>query len=504
MSRGLANVSRARWSGLARLLLVGIGAGAIVFAVPALPDAVTVPLTLEPLPTAIPGTRVPINSITAACPGPHTEGLAAVPPVAGSTTVLVATPPTSVLKAALAPVSASTRPGETNLVTVPSERSLGSRTTSEGVLAAPVSGASSVVIDATESLAPGLSAMQTWVARTGDDRGLSAGVCGVPAVDMWLIAGGAEVSRRERLVLTNPGGNPVTARISVYGTSGVLPTLTSDDLTIGGRSRRVLLLDALTAQEASPLIRVRVDGGSLGAAIHDSLIDAAIGQGADDATPAARPAEEQVIPLVPTGVALLRVGVPGDLAATLSVSYLTPDGALPATGLASVRIGATSTRDLPLEDPPRGTYGVLVSADQPVVSAVQARRVGTADVVGDFSWSTATLPISSLAGAPLSGDPSGAATGLLSVASGPDGAEVEVVTVAPGGATTATPLTFSARTTGTVEVTGSASVWLRVTSGEVNAAVSISDATVGELFSVIALSPARIAVDQDPIRDVTR
>ena len=57
-------------------------------------------------------------------------------------------------------------------------------------------------------------------ARPEDLRGLATAACAAGGSDLWLLGGGADPGRQERLVLTNPGDNPVTADVTVHGAAG--------------------------------------------------------------------------------------------------------------------------------------------------------------------------------------------------------------------------------------------------------------------------------------------
>ena len=61
------------------------------------------------------------------------------------------------------------------------------------------------------------------------------------------MGGGAQAARRERLILTNAGANPVTATVTVLGTTGTLPSIGTNTVTVPPMSRLALLLDALAA-----------------------------------------------------------------------------------------------------------------------------------------------------------------------------------------------------------------------------------------------------------------
>lgn len=117
---------------------------------------------------------------------------------------------------------------------------------------------------------------------------------------------------------------------------------------------------------------------------------------------------------------------------------------------------------------------------------------GTATVArGDLAWSSAQPGIGSLAGVPLGSVAAPWAVSLVLTAARAD-ATVDLISVAADGTATVTALTVLAGTTVSTPVkAAAASLWLRVHSGSVNAALATSytDAT-GVLRSVAPLGSA--------------
>ena len=110
------------------------------------------------------------------------------------------------------------------------------------------------------------------------------------------MAGGGGSTRRERVVLTNPGANTVSADVTVLGGAGLLPSTNGRNVSVPPRGRASLFVDALVGPENTPVVHVVATGGVLDAVLEDSWVDGATGRGADDASPTADPANEQVDP----------------------------------------------------------------------------------------------------------------------------------------------------------------------------------------------------------------
>lgn len=489
-----------RPSSVLRTLLTVLGAATLVAASVALPGTWEATVRSNPVPPATGATTAPITSAELACPGPQTEGLAAAPAVTGVTTVLAAAPPREAL--GFAPASG----GSVGLVAVPGDRTI-ARTTLRGrVRASVVTGASSVVVTGVGPMSPGLVAAQTRLSPTGDDRALALVACTPPAADIWLVAGGAQASRRERLVLTNPGGNPVTADIEVHGVRGRLPSLGGSGVVVPPRSRVVLLLDAVAAQEAAPVVHVTATGGEVGAVLHDTLIQAAVGLGGDDAQPSAAPSAVQVIPLVPTtGTASLRIAVPGPADAVVQVRLLAASGAVSLPGRGVQRVRGASTADFDLGAVPAGTYAIAVTSDRPALAGVITSRLSGTESSGDLAWSESAPAVTRLAGLPLSADPAGLSSGLLALSSPGVPAQARVVTVAPSGRTVTKVVAVAADSVATVDLTGASAVWVSPTAGTVY--VGVLAAVKGAsppLYAVTALRDTAVETARLPVRDLTR
>ena len=171
--------------------------------------------------------RSPVTTNSIGCPGPETEGLQGVPPVAGTTTVYAAGPPSEALQG----VDVGTGPGSVSLAAVPAGTELGQSDKQGTIVLGTLTGASAGLVTARGPLAPGLAALQTTVSTEGDDRAGVAAPCAAPKADLWLVAGGGGSTRRERVVLTNPGANPVSADVTVRGDGDTIMALSNMPLS---------------------------------------------------------------------------------------------------------------------------------------------------------------------------------------------------------------------------------------------------------------------------------
>jgi hypothetical protein len=351
------------------------------------------------------------------------------------------------------------------------------------------------------ALAAGIAGLQTTVVTEGDDRAAVATACQAPHAELWLVAGGGGSTRRERVVLTNPGANTVSADVTVLGSSGTLPSANGQDVAVPPHGRTSLLVDALVGPETTPVVHVVASGGVITGVLEDSWIDGATGRGADDAAPAAAPANEQVVPAAYLdGPARLRVAVPGTAEAVVQARALTKDGPVALPGDGVLRVPGGTVRELDLTAVPAGAYAIQVRADQPVVAGVMAERRPKGAGQSDFGWTTSTEPIEAIAGAPL---PAGATASVMLVATGGE-ATATIYVVGEAGTVDVRPFSIGADSTATLDVSKARQVSVRPTAGTVRAGLSLSLAAAGSdpLFALVPLPSAVVSATQVPVRQV--
>ncbi len=398
------------------------------------------------------------------CPGPELKGLPGLPDLPVGVRVAASAAP---LRTITGTPGVSPEPGEVGLAGMPG-RALGAPVTTRSATAsADLTSPAGVLATATQSLAPGLAAAQSWLVRTGDQRSLGSVPCTRAGADFWLMAGTGAPGRQERLVLTNPGGNPVSVDITLHGPAGPVDSAQGAGVVVPAHGRTAFLLDSISGDLASPVVHVVADGGVVGAVVNDTWLDGTRAGGSDDAVPTAPPSTDQVVPAVAvSGAAVLRIAVPGADEAVVQARVLTAQGprALPTGGV--IRIAGGSVRDIDISGLPEAAVGLQIRADVPVVASAVVTR-SRPGAPGDFAWSVSTPPITGVAGMPLV-DPPGAPKPLarkLSLTATADTVGVEVVTVDAQGAEHSQRLTVGADATTALDVTGAAAVWVHRVSG---------------------------------------
>ena len=384
---------------------------------------------------------------------------------------------------------------------------------------AKISTARSALVAGEGAMAPGTIATQrSWV-KSGDNRGLVTAACMPPAASSWLIAGGGGPGRRERLVLTNHGPNPVIVDLTVLGVNGPIQSPNGHGLVVGPHARTVILLDAIAGSEPSPVVHVVVQGGEVAAVMSDAWLDGVIPRGGDDTAPVAAPALEQVM----AGVAIagretLRIAVPGDGEAVVEARVLTASGPKPLDANGVTRVAAHGTKDIDLSALPPDAYAVQVRADVPVVAAAMVDRRLTTGAPSDLAWSGASGPIKTLAGMALGdkalggkalggkavGGPGGTGLmGRLDLAATYDPASVLVTTVGANGQASTKEVAIGADSVYSLALDGATSVWVTPLTGVVRAAVLtwVTDAG-GTLLSVTPMSDLTLTTTSVRLREL--
>ena len=490
--------------GLIRTSLVALAGVGIVFAATHGQGALALGSSADRGPVST-GATNPVRSSSLVCPGPELKGIKGVDDADVPVRVSAAAAPLRALTGTQ-PASAA---GTLSAARMPSG-ALGAPVTARGAtLSADQSTAAGVLVSGTESLAAGVAAAQSWLVPSGDLRSLGGAPCSQPGAEFWILAGGGDPGRQERLVLTNPGGNPVTVDATLHGADGPVSSPNGQDIVVPAHGRTSFLLDSISGDLASPVVHVVADGGVVGAVVNDTWLDGTRAGGSDDAVPAALPSRDQVIPAVSVaGRSVLRVAVPGDSEAVVQARVLTAQGARALPGGGVIRINGGAVRDIDLSNLPEGTVGIQVRADVPVVAAAMVTRA-LPGKPGDLAWTTSTPPITGVAGLPLVSPGVGSTSmrRFLAITSSGDTAGVEVVTVDAKGVETSHRPQLGVDASGVLEVTGATSVWVHRVSGQGQlraGLVSVQSDASGQLISIAPLRDTVLRTTSIGLREVTQ
>lgn len=499
--------------GLPRSLAIGRTAGLVAVGAGLILGAAYLPAPINVAPAASPRTVTravadPVTRTVSICPGPEALGVEGLKDSAAQTvSVMAAAAPVASLPPGFTPGKGK---GSLTVSGLPPGGSWGAPVTLRGQgVSARLSAARSAMVTGSGELAPGTVATQWSWSATGDTRRFVASACMPAAASSWLIAGGAAPGRLEHLVLSNPGANPVTVDVSVFGVGGPTRSPNGQGVVVAGHGRTVILLDAIAASEASPVVHVIARGGKVASVLSDSWLDGLVPRGGDDAVPVTGPAREQVIAGVPIdGRASLRVAVPGDSEAVVQSRVLTPRGPKPLPANAVTRVGPGSTRDIDLGSLPPGAYGVQLRSDVPVVAAVMVDSRRTASGPSDLAWAAASSPIRTLAGMVLPASSVRGFTQRLDLVATTAPATVRVTTVGPDGGAGTKRVVIAADSVSTVSLKGASSngaqsVWVTPVKGVVRAAVltAVTDAA-GPMLSLTPLTDLTLTATPSPLRQL--
>ncbi len=470
--------------------------------------AVNLPAPIDLARRTVPGPALaahtdPVALAQVICPGPEELGVAGLKDsrVQISTVTAVTAPLASLPTGFAAPAG----PGSLTLSGLPAAGKWPAPATARGeVVSSKVSTAQSALVAGVGPIAPGTVATQrSWV-TSGDDRGLYTAACMPAATSSWLIAGGAQPGRQERLVLTNPGPNPVTVDLTVLGVKGPIQSPNGRGLVVGPYARTVVLLDAIAGSEPSPVVQVKAQGGEVAAVLSDTWLDGIVPRGGDDAMPTAAPSREQVIAGVSvSGRATLRIAVPGDNEAVVQSRVLTQTGPLALRAGGVTRVAAHSTKDIDLGSLPPGAYAVQVRADVAVVAGAMVERRTAAGTHSDLAWSSSSAPIRTLAGMALHQAAGDGLIQRLDLAATKDPGSVLVTTVGADGKASTKEIAIGADSLSLVPLADATSVWVTPLTGRVRAAVvAVVTDKDGTLLSVTPLADLRLTTTSSPLREL--
>lgn len=467
---------------VARVLAVGVLAAAVIIGTDRLgaaPSASPTPSSPE---------RVAATTSTGYCPGDPFAGAEDVDTevrVSGAAAVHAA--PAEALEGLVTPSEQPGRVGLSALSRVPD------RATEEKPTSGPPSESRTDLTEpvrsqATQEHAPGAVAMQSVVAGGEQASGIAAVPCTAPTADAWLVAGGGEKGRQERLVLVNPGGNAVTARLEVLGAKG---EETDESVVVPARGRSVVLLDGIGRTDTPQAVHVTSSGGLVVPTIVDHHLDGLTPAGVDTVTPTAQPGTRRVIPANPNGDERgVVIGVPGEGDAVVEIRSVDQNGSRSAT---VETVPAGSVVDVELPERP-GLHSWVLESDVPVVAAAHVTTTGS-DGTRDMAWSVATPPFGSLGGVALPTGPEDDVRRYIHLTADDGAARAEVLIQRDGEVSTE-EVSLEEGHAGTVAVGDAEAVWIRPSSGSVHAAALLlgSSESRRPRATSLPIHPLRVAV----------
>lgn len=420
------------------------------------------------------------------CPGDPFVGISGVEDVKTESVALARSPKRSVVEAILP--EAPPQEGELTLSGVGAGETV--RAT-DGAARRKGSYPDGARVDATGAAAPGLVAAQTSTADTDDAHGTSTAPCLPDAAEHWLVAGAGAAGRQERLVLVNPGDNPVTVDLTVVRPAsgdedededGPEQPAAGQGVVVPAGGREALLLDAVTSTSSSEqVVHVVATGGTVGAWVADRWLDGLKPSGLEVVPPTAGPERSVVLSGVPEGErSRLVIAAPGHRDAIVTVREVGSESAS-SIGVETVPAGRSRSISLPDSD---GARSLVITSDEPVVAAAEVLSARSGDR-RDLSWTVATPATSDLVGVALPGE--GGLDRELMLTGGESATTVETIAVTGTTERKRTVDVPADRTVG-VSLDDADAVWARVVSGDTPVHAGVVARSGGDKESGVALA----------------
>jgi len=240
-----------------------------------------------------------------------------------------------------------------------------------------------------------------WQIRKGVWAG--ATICSSSQTEQWFVGGAADVTSKARLILVNSGLSSAIVDIEIWNEIGAQPTKA---VTIKANSYSEIGIDTLAPGSKAVVIKTLTRAGRVTSYMLDERGRGLRALGGDLINFAAKAEKEVFIPAIPHTVRKdrnktvelphsLRILVPGEIDAHVTVTVYSTDGTFIPSGLENKLIKSGSVIALDLNpNMPASKFGVRIASDEPVVASVFSQTV--AEGKSDFIWSTAAPALSKL------------------------------------------------------------------------------------------------------------
>ena len=238
-----------------------------------------------------------------------------------------------------------------------------------------------------------------WQIRKGVWAG--ATICSSSQTQQWFVGGAADVTSKGRLILVNSGLSSAMVDIEIWSEVGPQPTKA---ITIKANSYIEIGIDSLAPGAKAVVVKTLTRAGRVTSYMLDERGRGLRALGGDLINFASEARKEVFIPAIPHTVRKdrsksielphsLRVLVPGEIDARLTVTVFSTDGTFIPAGLENKLIKSGSVVTLELNpNMPASKFGVRVSSDEPIVASVFSQTI--AEGKSDFIWSTASPELS--------------------------------------------------------------------------------------------------------------
>jgi hypothetical protein len=233
-----------------------------------------------------------------------------------------------------------------------------------------------------------------WQIRKGVWAG--ATICSSLQNEQWFVGGAADVTSKGKIILVNSGLSAAIVDLQIWNEVGRQP---SKPISLKANSYLEIGIDTLAPGSRQVVVQALTRAGRVTSYMLDERVRGLRALGGDIINFAPSAKKEIYIPAIPHTVKKvrskqvelphsLRLLVPGEIDARVSVKVLSTDGSFIPAGLENkiVKAGSVVTLDLN-PNLPASKFGIQVISDEPLVASVFSETV--AQGKSDFIWSTA-------------------------------------------------------------------------------------------------------------------
>jgi hypothetical protein len=232
-----------------------------------------------------------------------------------------------------------------------------------------------------------------WQIRKGVWAG--ATICSSLQNEQWFVGGAADVTSKGRILLVNSGLSAAIVDLQIWNEIGQQP---SKPVTLKANSYSEIGLDTLAPGSRQVVLQALTRAGRVTSYMLDERGRGLRALGGDIINFAPSAKKEIYIPAIPHTVKKvgskkvelphsLRLLVPGEIDARVSVKVISTDGSFIPAGLENKLVKAGSVVTLNLNpNLPASKFGIQISSDEPLVASVFSET--NAEGKTDFIWST--------------------------------------------------------------------------------------------------------------------
>jgi hypothetical protein len=228
-----------------------------------------------------------------------------------------------------------------------------------------------------------------WQVRTGVWAG--ALTCLAPITSQWFVGATADVTSKGTLTIVNSGLGRALVGVTVYTENGVQA---EQNFAIRANSFISTQLAALAPGAKSIAVHLVPQTGRVNAFLTDERGRGLQALGGDTVNSQESASKSLVIPAIPQQTGrntslphTLRILIPGEVGAQISVEIRSTDGTFSPAGLDGKMIPAGKVVDLPLDVlMESGKFALHLTSERPFLASVFTKTV--AQGKSDFLWST--------------------------------------------------------------------------------------------------------------------